>query len=41
MPAPFLFYRYGAVIRTRCPYAAESERYLLRLQGMRKGMVIE
>ncbi|KAL5355270.1 MFS general substrate transporter [Aspergillus floccosus] len=37
MPAPFLFYRYGAVIRTRCKYAAESERYLQRLQGGVKG----
>ncbi|PLB37803.1 MFS transporter [Aspergillus candidus] len=31
MPAPFFFYRYGAAIRTRCKYAAESHRYLLRL----------
>lgn len=31
MPAPFLFYRYGAAIRTRCKYAAESHRYLQKL----------
>ncbi|PYI09552.1 MFS general substrate transporter [Aspergillus sclerotiicarbonarius CBS 121057] len=32
MPAPFLFYRYGAAIRTRCKYAAESDRYMQKLQ---------
>lgn len=33
MPAPFLFYRYGAAIRTRCKYAAESDRYMQKLMG--------
>ncbi|KAF9887736.1 hypothetical protein FE257_009689 [Aspergillus nanangensis] len=32
MPAPFLFYKYGAGIRTRCKYAAESDRFLQKLQ---------
>ncbi|KAE8147589.1 major facilitator superfamily domain-containing protein [Aspergillus avenaceus] len=32
MPAPFLFYRYGATIRQRCKYSAESFYYLQKLQ---------
>jgi multidrug resistance protein len=32
MPAPFLFYRYGATIRKRCKYSAESYHYMQKLQ---------
>lgn len=32
MPFPFLFYRYGSVIRKRCKYAAQSARYMQKLQ---------
>ncbi|KAE8335788.1 hypothetical protein BDV24DRAFT_143072 [Aspergillus arachidicola] len=31
-PAPFLFYRYGADIRKRCKYSAESFHYMQKLQ---------
>ncbi|RAL08498.1 MFS transporter [Aspergillus homomorphus CBS 101889] len=43
MPAPFLFYRYGAAIRRRCKYAAESDRYMRTLQenAARKAQVVE
>jgi hypothetical protein len=30
-PFPFLFYKYGAAIRARCKYAAESEAFIRRL----------
>ncbi|KAF7197001.1 Major facilitator superfamily multidrug transporter mdrA [Pseudocercospora fuligena] len=32
VPFPFLFYKYGAAIRKRCKYAAESEAFLRRMQ---------
>ncbi|RMJ24500.1 transporter [Aspergillus sp. HF37] len=32
MPFPFLFYRYGSVIRKQCKYAAQSARYMQKLQ---------
>lgn len=34
LPAPFVLYKYGAAIRVRCPYAAESEKVM---QSMRMG----
>lgn len=37
LPAPFFFYKRGAAIRTRCPFAAESEA---KMQGiLEHGMV--
>ena len=33
LPFPFLFYRYGAAIRKRCKYAAESDDFIQKLQG--------
>ena len=33
VPLPFLFYRYGAAIRVRCRYAAESEAFMEKLFG--------
>ncbi|PLB46347.1 MFS general substrate transporter [Aspergillus steynii IBT 23096] len=33
VPMPFLFYRYGAAIRTRCHYAAESDAFMEALFG--------
>ena len=32
LPIPFLFYKYGPVIRTRCKYAAESQQYMQKIQ---------
>ena len=32
MPFPFIFYRYGEAIRKRCPYSAQSEVYVRKLQ---------
>jgi hypothetical protein len=32
-PFPFLFYKYGAAIRRRCKYAAESDAFLRRLHA--------
>jgi hypothetical protein len=32
-PFPFLFYKYGAAIRRRCKYAAESDAFLHRLHA--------
>ncbi|KAF2145439.1 uncharacterized protein K452DRAFT_315686 [Aplosporella prunicola CBS 121167] len=31
LPAPFLFYRYGAAIRQKCKYAAQSEAFMRSL----------
>lgn len=33
VPMPFLFHQYGAAIRARCPYAAESEAFMEKLLG--------
>lgn len=33
VPMPFLFYRYGAAIRSRCHYAAESDAFMEALFG--------
>ncbi|KAF5856367.1 hypothetical protein ETB97_007469 [Aspergillus alliaceus] len=32
LPFPFIFYRYGKSIRKRCPYSAQSEVYMRKLQ---------
>ncbi|KAF0315009.1 major facilitator superfamily transporter [Colletotrichum asianum] len=32
VPFPFLFYKYGASIRSRCKFAAESEAFMARLR---------
>ncbi|KAL2827906.1 MFS general substrate transporter [Aspergillus pseudoustus] len=32
-PFPFLFYRYGAALRKRCKYAAESDAFIQKLQA--------
>ncbi|KAJ9194066.1 hypothetical protein DTO166G4_3574 [Paecilomyces variotii] len=32
IPFPFLFYKYGPAIRTRCKFAAQSEEFLRKLQ---------
>lgn len=32
VPFPFLFYKYGASIRQKCKYAAESEAFLRRMK---------
>lgn len=33
VPLPFMFYKYGAVIRSRCHYAAESDALMEKLFG--------
>lgn len=32
VPFPFLFYKYGPAIRTRCKYAAQSDAFMRKLQ---------
>jgi hypothetical protein len=32
VPMPFLFYKYGATIRERCKFAAESAAFMKRMQ---------
>jgi hypothetical protein len=32
VPMPFLLWKYGAQIRTRCKYSAESKEFMDRLQ---------
>ncbi|KAJ5721529.1 uncharacterized protein N7483_009463 [Penicillium malachiteum] len=32
MPFPFLFYKYGAAIRQRCKYSAESDQHMQRMR---------
>lgn len=32
VPFPFLFYKYGAKIRSKCKYAAEAEAFLKKMQ---------
>lgn len=36
VPFPFLFYKYGAQIRTRCVYAAEAEAFMQRLTAQQQ-----
>lgn len=33
VPAPFLFYKYGAAIRKRCKYAAQSDAFMRKMQA--------
>ncbi|KAJ4301842.1 hypothetical protein N0V90_003938 [Kalmusia sp. IMI 367209] len=33
LPFPFLFYKYGAAIRKKCKYAAQSEAFMERIRG--------
>jgi len=33
LPFPFAFYRYGAAIRKRCPYAAQAEAVMAELRA--------
>lgn len=33
VPFPFLFYKYGPAIRTRCKYAAEADKFLKEMRG--------
>lgn len=36
VPAPFLFYKYGPVIRQHCPYTAESARVIDAMNAQRQ-----
>jgi hypothetical protein len=31
LPFPFFFYKYGAAVREKCKYAAESDQYMKKL----------
>lgn len=33
VPFPFLFYKYGPAIRTRCKFAAQSDAFMRKIQG--------
>lgn len=33
IPFPFLFYKYGPAIRSRCKYAAQSQEFMKRIQA--------
>lgn len=33
VPFPFLFYKYGAAIRKKCKYSAESDRFMKQMAG--------
>ena len=35
LPFPFLFYKYGATIRQKCKYAAQSEAFMQKLRNTR------
>lgn len=37
VPFPFLFYKYGATIRVKCKYAAQSEKFMRQMQGQTLG----
>jgi MFS family permease len=37
IPFPYLFYKYGPAIRTRCKYAAQSAKFMQSLQEQFKG----
>jgi MFS family permease len=36
VPFPFLFYKYGAAIRTRCKFAAQSDAFMRKIQDQAK-----
>jgi len=33
LPFPYLFYKYGAAIRRKCKYAAQSEAFMAKIRG--------
>lgn len=37
VPFPFLFYKFGAQIRTKCKYAAEADAFMRKIQAMAQG----
>lgn len=41
VPFPFLFYKYGASIRTRCKFAAQSEAFMRKIQEQVKSAPVE
>ncbi|KAI9902272.1 hypothetical protein N3K66_004089 [Trichothecium roseum] len=40
MPFPFLFYKYGAAIRKRCKFAAESADFMAKVQQVQKQQAV-
>ncbi|KAJ5753111.1 hypothetical protein N7520_010028 [Penicillium odoratum] len=41
VPFPFLFYKYGASIRKRCKFAAQSDAFMRKIQEQAKALVQE
>lgn len=41
VPFPFLFYKYGAAIRTRCKFAAQSDAFMRKIQEQVKSAPVE
>ncbi|KAJ5711297.1 hypothetical protein N7488_005453 [Penicillium malachiteum] len=41
LPFPFLFYKYGAAIRTRCKFAAQSDAFMRKIQEQAKAIPAE
>lgn len=41
VPFPFLFYKYGAAIRTRCKFAAQSEAFMRKIQEQVQATPVE
>lgn len=41
VPFPFLFYKYGAQIRSKCKFAAEAAQVLAEIRAMQEGTPIE
>ena len=40
-PFPFIFYKYGAAVRTRCKFAAEADRFMQKMKGQGQGAPVE
>lgn len=41
VPFPFLFYKYGAAVRTRCKFAAQSDAFMRKIQEQVKSAPVE
>lgn len=41
VPFPFLFYKYGAAIRTRCKFAAQSDAFMRKIQEQATAVPVE
>jgi multidrug resistance protein len=41
VPFPFLFYKYGAAVRKKCKFAAESEAFMAKLQNQQDDPLLD